>query len=304
MNKKDPFFHRNIVKHSQIAWGYVFISPCIVGLLVFNFGPMIFSLFMGFTKWDMITPPKIVGMKNYIDIAKDPLVGISLRVTFYYALLSVPLITVTTFIIASLLNTGVKGISVFRTIFYIPSIVPAVASSALWTFIYDPMFGLINSILHSFGVGRINLLYSRTGVIPALSLMAVWGAGNTVVIYLAGLQGISRQLYEAADLDGASPIQKLFRITVPLMTPIIFFNVIMGIIGSMQTFTQAYIMTSGGPDNASLFYTLLIYRTAFNYQNMGYASAMSWLLFIIIATLTIITFKSSNRWVFYENKND
>jgi multiple sugar transport system permease protein len=265
---------------------------------------MLFSLFMGFTQWDMITPPKMIGFKNYIDIAHDPLVGISLRVTFYYALLSVPLITIITFLIASLLNTGVKGISFFRTIFYIPSIVPAVASSALWMFIYDPMFGLMNSILHSLGLPRVNLLFSRTGVIPALSFMAVWSAGNTVVIYLAGLQGISKQLYEAAELDGANPLQKLVRITIPLMTPIIFFNVIMGIIGSMQTFTQAYIMTSGGPDNASLFYALLIYRTAFKFQNMGYASAMSWLLFIIIAALTIATFKSSDRWVFYESKNE
>jgi multiple sugar transport system permease protein len=271
--------------------------------MVFSFGPMIFSLFMGFTEWAMITPPKFVGMRNYINLVNDPLVGQALKVTIYYTALTVPLTTIVTFLLAMLLNTGAKGISVFRTIFYIPSIVPVVASSALWMFIYDPMFGLLNSVLRVFGFPPQNFIFSREGVIPSLAFMAVWGAGNTVVIYLAGLQGISRQLYEAADLDGANVVQKFIRITVPLMTPIIFFNVIMATIGAMQTFTQAYVMTSGGPANASLFYSLLLYRTAFHHQNMGYASAMSWVLFVIIAVLTFLTFRTSDRWVFYESKS-
>jgi multiple sugar transport system permease protein len=171
-------------------------------------------------------------------------------------------------------------------------------------FIYDPMFGLLNSIIRSMGFPPQNLIYSRGGVIPGLAIMAIWAAGNTVVIYLAGLQGISRELYEAADLDGASGIRKFIHITVPLMTPIIFFNMVMAMIGAMQTFTQAYIMTNGGPENASLFYSLLLYRTAFSYQRMGYASAMSWILFAIIAALTLAAFRSSNKWVFYENKEN
>jgi multiple sugar transport system permease protein len=177
-----------------------------------------------------------------------------------------------------------------------------VASSAIWMYIFDPMFGLLNSIIRAFGLPPQEFIYSRQGVIPGLSIMAVWAAGNTVVIYLAGLQGLSKQLYEAADLDGANVFQKFFRITLPLMTPIIFFNMIMAIIGAMQTFTQAYIMTSGGPNNASLFYSLLLYRTAFQLQRMGYASAMSWILFLIIGALTLITFRSSDKWVFYESK--
>jgi multiple sugar transport system permease protein len=290
------------IKRSQLKWGYLFISPCIFGLLAFNFGPIFFSLFMGFTRWDIVRPAEFIGIQNYTEILHDPLVGLSLRVTIYYTLLSVPLITIVSFLAAVLLNTGVRGISIFRTIFYIPSIVPVVASSAIWMYIFDPMFGLLNSIIRALGLPPQSFIYSREGVIPGLALMAVWGAGNTVVIYLAGLQGISRQLYEAADLDGANAVQRFFHITVPLMTPIIFFNMIMAMIGAMQTFTHAYIMTSGGPNNASLFYSLLLYRTAFSFQRMGYASAMSWILFIIIALLTFVVFRSSDRWVFYENK--
>jgi multiple sugar transport system permease protein len=290
------------IERSQLKWGYFFISPCIFGLLAFNFGPMIFSLFMGFTQWDIVRPAEFIGIQNYTAILRDPLVGLSLRVTIYYTILSVPLITIISFLVAVLLNTGIKGISIFRTIFYIPSIVPVVASSAIWMYIFDPMFGLLNSIIRAVGLPPQSFIYSREGVIPGLAMMAVWGAGNTVVIYLAGLQGISRQLYEAADLDGANAFQRFFRITVPLMTPIIFFNMIMAMIGAMQTFTQAYIMTGGGPNNASLFYSLLLYRTAFSLQRMGYASAMSWILFIIIALLTFVVFRSSDRWVFYETK--
>jgi multiple sugar transport system permease protein len=294
--------HKTSVEHSQLKWGYFFIAPCIIGLLVFHFGPMLYSLVISFTRWDMITPAKFIGAGNYRDMFREPLVGISIRVTLYYALLTVPLITVITFLIAVLLNTGVKGISVFRTIFYIPSIVPVVASSALWLYIYNPMFGLLNSIFRSLGLPPQNFIFSPGGAVPGLAIMAVWMAGNTVVIYLAGLQGISRSLYEAADLDGANAVQGFFHITVPVMTPIIFYNMLMALIGAMQTFTQAFIMTSGGPNNASMFYSLYLYQQAFKYQKMGYASALSWGLFLIIAVLTALVFRTSRTWVFYENK--
>jgi multiple sugar transport system permease protein len=290
------------IERSQLKWGYFFIGPCIFGLLVFNFGPMIFSFLMSFTQWDIIRPAEFIGIKNYIEILHDPLVGLSLKVTIHYTLISVPLITIISFLVALLLNTGVKGISVFRTIFYIPSIVPLVASSAVWMYIFDPMFGLLNSIIRGMGFPPQSFIYSREGVIPGLAVMAVWGAGNTVIIYLAGLQGISRQLYEAADLDGANVFQRFFHVTLPLMTPIIFFNMIMAMISAMQTFTQAYIMTQGGPNNASLFYSLLLYRIAFTNQRMGYASAMSWILFLITAVLTLVVFRTSDKWVFYETK--
>ena len=234
---------------SQLKWGYFFIGPAIIGLFCFNFGPMLFSMGISFTSWDVITPWKFIGIENYKNLFKDPLVLKSLQVTAYYTLLSVPLVTCIPLLIAMLLNTNVKGMSVFRTIFYIPSIVPVVASSAIWMYIYNPM----------------------------------------------------RQLYEAAELDGAGPVARFKNITVPMMTPIIFYNLVMAIIGSMQTFTQSYIMTDGGPSNASLFYSLLVYRTAFKQSKMGYSAAMSWVLFVIIAALTGLVFKTSNKWVIYEN---
>jgi multiple sugar transport system permease protein len=294
--------HKTSVERSQLKWGYFFIAPGIIGLLVFHFGPMLYSLLISFTQWDMITPAQFNGIGNYQEMFREPLAGISIRVTLYYALLTVPLITVITFLIAALLNTGVKGISVFRTIFYIPSIVPVVASSALWLYIYNPMFGLLNSVFRSLGLPPQNFIFSPGGAVPGLAVMAVWMAGNTVVIYLAGLQGISRSLYEAADLDGAGAVQSFIHITVPMMTPIIFYNMLMTLIGAMQTFTQAFIMTSGGPNNASMFYSLYLYQQAFKYQKMGYASALSWVLFLIIAALTALVFRTSGKWVFYENK--
>lgn len=307
MNKnKDMILHKKVHKitpreRSQTKWGYFFIAPAIIGLLCFNLGPMLFSMAISFTKWDVISSKEFVGLENYINLLKDPLVIKSLNVTAYYTLLSVPLVTFIPLLLAMLLNTKIKGVSIFRTIFYIPSIVPAVASAAIWMYLYNPMNGLLNSILKSAGFRSHNFIFSPTEVIPSLAIMAVWAAGNTVVIYLAGLQGISRQLYEAAEIDGANSFIKFKNITVPMMTPVIFYNFVMSIISSMQTFTQAYIMTDGGPANASLFYSLLIYRMAFKQSKMGYASAMSWLLFIIIAILTAIVFKTSNKWVFYEN---
>ena len=286
---------------SQIKWGYFFIGPAIIGLFCFNFGPMLFSMGISFTSWDVITPWKFIGLENYKNLFKDPLVLKSLQVTAYYTLLSVPLVTCIPLLIAMLLNTNVKGMSVFRTIFYIPSIVPVVASSAIWMYIYNPMYGLLNSIIRALGGSSHNFIFSPKEVIPSLAVMAVWSAGNTVVIYLAGLQGVSRQLYEAAELDGAGPVARFKNITVPMMTPIIFYNLVMAIIGSMQTFTQSYIMTDGGPSNASLFYSLLVYRTAFKQSKMGYSAAMSWVLFVIIAALTGLVFKTSNKWVIYEN---
>ena len=290
-------------ERKQLLWGYIFIGPAIIGFLCFSLGPILFSLFLSFFKWNVITPMEFVGAGNYTQLMGDSLVWQSLKVTGLYSLLAVPLTTVISFFTSALLNNRVKGISLFRTIFYIPSIVPAVAVAAVWRYIYDPMYGLFNSVLRLVGLPTSNWIYSKSGVVPSLAIIAVWAAGNTVVIYLAGLQGISRQLYEAADIDGAGPVSKFRHITVPIMSPIIFYNVVMSIISCMQNFTLPYIMsdTKGGPDNASLFYSMLLYRTAFKNSQMGYAAAMSWLLFLIIAILTVVIFKTSDRWVFYES---
>lgn len=291
----------NLKEKSQLKWGYFFIAPAIIGLICFSFGPMLFSLGISFTKWDVITAKEFVGLDNYKALFHDPLFFKSLKVTLYYTLLSVPLITCIPLLTAMLLNTKIKGISIFRAIFYVPSIVPIVASAAVWMYIYNPMYGLLNSILKALGLHTHNFIFSETGAVPSLAVMALWAAGNTVVIYLAGLQGVSRQLYEAAEIDGAGVIARFFHITVPMMTPIIFYNFVMAIINSMQIFTQAYIMTDGGPANATFFYSLMVYRTAFKQSRMGYSAAMSWIFFIIIAVLTLLVFKSQKKWVVYEN---
>lgn len=288
------------MKHSDLLWGYFFIFPTIISLLLFNFGPMIFSLVISFTKWDVITPAQWVLFDNYTRFFKDELTLKALSVTSYYTLLAVPATTIVALLTAVLLNTKIKALSIYRTIFYLPSIVPMIANIALWTFLYNPSFGLLNYILDIFGLPPQNWVYAKETVIPSLALMAVWGAGNTVVIYLAGLQGISNELYESVQIDGGNALHKFVNVTLPMLSPVIFYNIVMGIIGSMQTFTQAYIMTGGGPGNASLFYVLLLYRTAFTNQEMGYASAMSWVLFAIIGLLSFVAFKTSNMWVFYE----
>ncbi len=301
MNKKATKTKMYIKEKSQLKWGYFFIAPAIIGLICFSFGPMLFSLGISFTKWDVISAKEFIGLDNYKALFHDPLFFKSLKVTLYYTLLSVPLITCIPLLIAMLLNTKVKGISIFRAIFYVPSIVPIVASAAVWMYIYNPMYGLLNSILKALGLHTQNFIFSEGGAVPSLAVMALWAAGNTVVIYLAGLQGVSRQLYEAAEIDGAGAVARFFHITVPMMTPIIFYNFVMAIINSMQIFTQAYIMTDGGPANATFFYSLMVYRTAFKQSRMGYSAAMSWIFFIIIAVLTLIVFKSQKKWVVYEN---
>ncbi|MCI9135367.1 MAG: sugar ABC transporter permease [Lachnospiraceae bacterium] len=265
---------------------------------------MLYSLFLSTMEWDIINPMKFVGIENYLNLLQDDLTWKSLRVTFWYTILSVPLIVIVDFLIAMLLNTKVKGISVFRTIFYIPSIIPLVATCAVWMFIYNPTYGLLNGVLRAFHLPVMQFLDRPSTVVPSLAMIALWCSGNTVIIYLAGLQSVSRQLYEAAQMDGAGKLKCLIHITIPMMTPIIFYNVVMAIINSLQTFTQAYIMTEGGPANSSMFLSLMIYNNAFRYRRMGYAAALSWILFVIVGILTAALFASSRKWVFYETKGD
>ena len=255
-------------------------------------------------EWDILNPMKFVGFDNYIKLFQDSLTWKSLGVTALYTVITVPLVVIISFGVAILLNSRVKGISVFRTIFYIPSIIPLVATSAIWMFIYNPTFGFLNGILRMFGLKSLKYIYDPNMVIPCLAVMAVWGAGNTVIIYLAGLQGISRALYDAAEIDGAGNLQMFCGITVPMMTPIIFYNLVMTVINCLQTFTQAYIMTDGGPSNSSMFFSLMIYKNGFRYQRMGYAASMSWILFIIVGILTAVLFATSSKWVYYEDGGD
>jgi len=281
---------------------YVFVGPALLGLLIFTLGPMVASFYFSFCDYEIVRAPEWVGLANYhkmFFVDKLPLK--SLGVTAYYSFVGVPIRLVAQFLVALLLNRALFGRSLFRTVLYLPSIVSGVALSLLWVWLLNPEFGLVNYLLWEvFGIQGPRWLSSPDWVIPALIVMSMWGIGGGIVICLAGLQGISEELYEAAELDGASGLQKMLRITVPHMTPVLFFNLIMGIIGSFQVFTQGYVMTGGGHSNASLFYVLYLYWNAFNYFRMGYASALAWVLFAIILAMTGLIFRSSSAWVYYE----
>jgi multiple sugar transport system permease protein len=281
-------------------WFYLFISPWIIGFLVFTAGPMLASLFFSFTQYDIAHPPKWIGLDNYNTMVHTDLFWKSLGVTTYYSLVSVPLGIVISLAIALLLNQRVRGMAFFRTIFYTPAVVSGVAVALLWLWMFDSQFGLINWGLSFLGIQGPQWLLDENTVIPALIIMSLWGIGGGIVIYLAGLQGIPTELYEAAAIDGANGWHKFLHITLPMMSGVIFFNLIIGIISSFQVFTQAYIMTGGGPHYASLFYVLYLYQNAFQYFNMGYASALAWVLFLIVLGITLAVFKSSGRWVYYE----
>jgi len=281
--------------------GYLFISPWLLGLIIFTVGPVIASFWLSMTEYDIINPARFIGFSNYrVLFREDPLFWQALKVTTIYTLGSVPLQLIFGFAIALLMNQKLKGMSVFRTIYYLPAVVSGVAVSVLWRWIFMPDVGIINILLGKIGITGPRWLGDPNWVLPALIIMSLWGVGGGMVIYLAGLQGIPTELYEAAELDGAGRWAKFTTVTIPMMSPVIFFNLVMGVIGSFQTFTQAYIMTQGGPQNASLFYILYLYQRAFQELRMGYASALAWVLFLTILICTIFIFKTSAGWVYYE----
>jgi len=281
--------------------GYLFILPWLIGLVVFTVGPIVATLFISCTEWQLFGAPKWVGLANYVRMFNDPLFYQSLKVTLYYTLLSLPLGLAVGLALALLLFQNVKGQSIFRTIFYVPSVVPAVASATIWIWIYNPEFGIFNYILSKFGITGPEWLYSTEWIIPAIAIMGIWGAGSTMVIYLAGLQNIPRMYWEAATVDGASKWQQFWKITLPLLSPTTFFLFVTGLIGSLQTFTAGYIMGGGGgPLNASLFYCLYMYQQGGKWFNMGYASALSWVLSVIIFVLTLFVVKASRSRVQYD----
>lgn len=287
-----------IARRRTIA-GYLFIAPALLGIVVFYAFPMAFSFGTSFTDWNLLSRPSFFGIGNYQSLAADEVFLKSIRVTFYYTLLAVPLSNVYALLMAMLLNTKIRGRSVVRTIFYVPSIVPAVAAAGVWMYIFNPYNGFLNQIFLQLGLNPQMWIYDPSQVIPCIVTTAVWGAGGTAIIYLAALQGVPTELHEAVAIDGGNGLHKFFYITVPMISPIIFYNLIMGVINSMQIFTQGYIMTDGGPNNCSLFYVLLLYRRAFEQTMMGTACAMAWILFVILGILTAINFALSGKWVYY-----
>lgn len=291
------------IERMERNWGLLLAMPAMLGFLIFTLGPMIASLGFSLTDWNIGGEFNFIGWGNYTQMfTEDRLFSKSLFVTTYYTLGSVPLVIFFAFMVAILLNQKVWGLAIFRTIFYLPVLVPSIANTMLWLWMFNPDFGLLNSVLKGVGLPGSQWIYAEATAIPSLMLMSTWGLGNAAVIFLAGLQGVPSHLYEAVEVDGGGSLRKFWHITIPSMTPTIFFNLIMSMIGTFQVFNEAYIMTRGGPNNATLFYIFYLFRTAFTETKMGYACALAWVLFIIIMILTLIVFRTSKSWVYYEGE--
>lgn len=285
-------------------WGYFFISPWLLGFLIFSLGPILVSLYYSFTKYEFPIAPKWVGLRNYIfAFTKDELFPVSLANTAFYVGLAVPLGLMASLFLALLLDREIKGRAIWRTLYYLPSIVPGVASTFLFMYLFQPDYGLINGwIWELFHVRGPGWFADRSWVKPTFVLLSLWGAGGaTMIIFLAGLQNIPKELYEAAEVDGAGRWRKFLNITIPMLSPTIFFNLITGIIGAFKVFSVAYVATGGGPGYGSYFYVLHLFTHAFTYWNSGYASALAWILFVIVLVFTLIQFSVSKSWVYYES---
>jgi multiple sugar transport system permease protein len=286
----------------EALWGIFFISPWLLGFLVFVGGAMIASLVMSLFETDLMTPSQFVGLKHFGKALQSELVHKALINTAYYSFTMVPAGTIVALMIAVALNQHVKGLSVYRMIYYLPAVVSGVAVSMLWAWLYDPDFGLINGFLASVGIQGPRWIHSEVWAMPSMIIMGLWSSGASMLIFLAGLQSIPTTLYEAAKIDGANAWHSFWNVTIPMLTPTIFFSLIMRIIGSWQVFTQSYVMTEGGPNNATLTMVLHLYNKGFTQLHFGYASALAWLLFTIILIFTALVFRSSALWVYYEGE--
>lgn len=284
----------------NIRLGLLFISPWLIGVISFTLIPLLYAIKISLTNFSFLTGSRFIGLENYVTmLTKDPLVWKSLGITFLYAIFAVPLQLIFGFLLANLLNQKLRGIVIFRTIFYIPCLIVVVSSTLLWKQMLETDFGIINYLLTRIGLGKVSWLGSTGTIIASTVFISIWQSGKMIIINLSGLQAIPTVLYEAADLDGCSKLRQVFHITLPMMSPVLFMNLLIGLIGAFKTFTQIKILTDGGPSNASLIYMLYIYKTAFVSFNLGYANALSILLFVIVGTLTILVFRTSNKWVFY-----
>ena len=298
-------FTRPVLRQKQketIAF-YLFASPWILGFVFFSLIPILASIYFSFTEYDIITPAKWIGLDNYVAAlwgGRHELFILSLKITTVYAITSVPLQMVGGFLTALLMNQNVRGIYAFRVIYYLPAVTSGIANAILWKFVFSQNYGILNYFLTIIGLEPIPWLASTKWALPSLVIMSMWGFGGAMIIYIAGFRSIPEQLYEAAQLDGAGVMARFLNITIPMMSPVIFFNLIMGIIGSFQVFTNAFAMTGGGPGRATYFYMLYLYHMAFRDFNMGYASALAWILFVIIGVLTFISFRAAGSLVYYE----
>jgi multiple sugar transport system permease protein len=295
-------------------WGAFFVSPWVVGLILFTAGPILASVYFGFTKFDVLGTPKWIGLDNYAkalnlgkvfpwwaEIIPDRLTYLALSKTFIYAAVTVPVGTASSLLLAILLNQGLKGTYYYRTVFFIPHLVPSIASVMLWKFLLHPRVGLINTALDSIGIQGPGWLADPKTALTSVVMIGLWGSigGNRMLIFLAGLQGVPEELYEAAELDGAGAWHRFWNVTFPMISPTVLFNLILGVIGALKVFTIAYAGTQGGPNYATWFYALHIYRQAFEYFRMGYGSALAWIFAFILVLFTLIQLRASQKWVFY-----
>jgi multiple sugar transport system permease protein len=289
------------MKSRRLITGLLFVSPWLVGFVVFTFYPIAASFYYSLCDYRVLSPPRFVGLANYSMLARDQYFWRSLLNTAFM-FIELPIAVALGIGVAMLLNQAVRGLPFFRTVFYLPAIVPTVAVSMLWLWIFNPDLGLANAGLERLGLPRLGWLVDPATAKPAFILMDLWGVGGGMIIYLAALQGVPQHLHEAAALDGAGPLQRVRHVTLPAISPVIFFMVVTGMIGLFQYFTQAWIMTNprGGPENSTLFYALYLFQNAFEYFKMGYACAMGWILFVLSLIATILVFRTSARWVYYE----
>ena len=295
--ERSPTFWRDTAR------GYLFILPVVLGLLIWTFGPMIASAYFSLTSYKIVNAPEFVGFKNYIElITDDKLFLQSLKVSILFAFLYVIFGQIVSLGIATLLTRKLRGIALFRTFYYIPIVVPHVASALLWRYLFNKELGPINYVLKSIGLTPINWLGSPDWALYSLVIISIWAGAVTTIVYVAGLQHVPEELYEAAKIDGANGWLLFLTVTIPMVTPTIFFNVVMNIIASLQIFVPAFVMTKGGPVHSTYFYNLNLYEKAFKWLEMGYASAMAWIMFALIILLTAMIFRSSPLWVYYEGE--
>jgi multiple sugar transport system permease protein len=287
-------------RYRRLGWGLFFVSPWLIGFLAFVAAPILASLYFSFTRYDVLTPPRLVGLQNFQDLLDDRVFWQAVYNSVFYVVFAVPGHAVVGFSLAYLLDRRLWARPVWRTIFFLPAIVPAVAAATIWAWIYNSEFGLLNSVLNSFGVPSVPWLSSEALVKPSLIVISLWSSGAVMVIYLAALQDVPQHLYDAARIDGASWYQELRYLTIPLVSPATVFVLVTGLIGAFQYFTFPYLLTRGGPVNASLFYPLYLYFNSFQWFKMGYASAMAWIMFVLTVLCAIAIFRSSARWAYYQ----
>ena len=292
-------------KHKDTALGFLLVMPWLVGFGLLTAWPILSSLYYSMTRYGLLSQPRWIGFQNYVRLfTGDRLFWRSLAVTFYYTFTAVPLGLVFGLMLALLLNENVKLQGFFRTVFYLPAVLSGVAVAVMWTWVFNPRYGALNWLLSLVGVKGPAWLSSPQWALPAVVIMSLWGVGGGMLIYLGGLQGIPTDLYDASKVDGAGRLQRFANVTLPMLSPVLFYNLVQGIIGSFQVFTPAYVMTSGGPAYATHFYVFYLYQSAFSYQHgaggMGYSCALAWILFVIIMFFTLLILKSSPAWVYYE----